>query len=114
MYDPPTRSMATAEADQAVTGKKLRAARGAQVASEISRITTELGRLGCALPSVLLVTAKQMSAMIASATATRSRRPRRSHRGRGAGGAVTPAAMSAAILRLVSGLGLRPEVIGPA
>jgi hypothetical protein len=55
-----------------------------------------------------------MNAMITSATATRSRRPRRSHRGRGAGGAVTPLAMSAAILRLVPGLGLRPEVIGPA
>jgi hypothetical protein len=55
-----------------------------------------------------------------SATATRSSRPRLNHRGRGAGGLVTPAATTARIRRVVvtrrpvSVLGLEPELIGPA
>jgi len=66
------------------------------------------------------VAAKQMRATITSATATRSTRPRLSHRGRGAGGLVTPAANTAAIWRLavalrpVLGLGLEPGFIAPA
>ena len=52
--------------------------------------------------------------------ATRSTRPRFSHRGRGAGGLVTPAATTVAIRRTavaprpVLGLGLEPGFIGPA
>jgi hypothetical protein len=57
---------------------------------------------------VLFVAAKQMNAVITSATATRSSRPRRSHRGRGVGGLVTPASNAAASLRL------RSEIIAPA
>ena len=44
--------------------------------------------LAFALVSAELVTAKAISAMITSATSTRSYRPRRSQRGRGAGGFV--------------------------
>ena len=52
-----------------------------------------------ALVSAELVAAKQISAMITSATSTRSNRPRRSRRERGAGGFVVSVTNVAANLR---------------
>ena len=82
---------AAAEDAHALSGKRVRSASGAQVtnASSTSRPAPWWPWwLAFSSVSVELVTAKQITAVITSATSTRSYRPRRSQRGRGAGGFV--------------------------
>ena len=82
---------AAAENAHAPSGNRVRSASGAQVTNAV-RTSTPVEcwpwLAAFALVSAELVTAKPISAMITSATSTRSYRPRRSQRGRGAGGFV--------------------------
>ena len=82
---------AAAENAHALSGNRVRSASGAQT-TNASRTSTPVEWwpwwLALALVSVELVMAKQISAVITSATSTRSYRPRRSQPGRGAGGFV--------------------------
>ena len=93
--------MASVEAVQAASGNRVRSASGAQVrnASSSSRPGAWCGWLAFSLVSVALVMAKQISAVITSAISTRSNRPRRSQRGRGAGGFVVSVTNVATMLR---------------
>ena len=92
--------MASVEAVQAASGNRVRSASGAQVrnASSSSR-PGAWWWLAFSLVSVALVMAKQTSAVITSAISTRSNRPRRSQRGRGAGGFVVSVTNVATMLR---------------
>ncbi len=92
---------ARVEAAHAVSGNRVRSASGAQVA-KASSTTRPAGcwawrALSCA--SIALATAKQISAVIASAISTRSNRPRRSRGWRGSGGFVVSVTNVAAKLR---------------
>ena len=101
---------AAAETAHAPSGNRVRSASGAQStnASQDQQAGAEWWPwwLAFALVSVELVAAKQISAMITSATSTRSYRPRRSQRGRGAGGFVVSVTNVAA--NLLTALSMPP------
>ena len=100
---------AAAENAHAPSGNRVRSASGAQVTNAVrtSRpVEWWPWLLAFALVSAELVTAKPISAMITSATSTRSYRPRRSQRGRGAGGFVVSVTNVAA--NLLTALSMPP------
>ena len=119
------KSTPSAHTDQDVSGYRVRRTSGPQSASGSTRVRTGPGLVPCGTPacwSTLLVMPNRMSAVMTSATKTRSTRPRRCQGGRGVGGSVTPAATVAAIWLLMPELApivvairlLIPELIPPA
>src|ERR1700750_1661393 len=94
--------MAAAETAHAPSGNRVRSTSGALTTNATRTSRPVEGGPWCpafALVSVELVAAKQISAMITSATSTRSYRPRRSQLGRGVAGIVVSVTNVAANLR---------------
>ena len=95
-------TMASAAKPQDISGKRVRSSSGALVAAATRKAAPGLRGVWfwrLCVSRMLVAVRKQMKAVIASAATTRSSRPRRSQRGRGAGGFVELARNAATALR---------------